>query len=131
MFRIPIHNKNYKLLIMAFYMGRQLLPTLLLFLGIGLISAMGLATKTEELRQSPKEIRIEAPGSTLYIRNILRRFHGGLKREAQSDYDWDGDGNPDVYFEARDGTVYSTHSSDHPRNTNDLFTAKFYKHKRE
>lgn len=128
MFRIPIHNKNYKLLILVFYMAKNLWKALTLLLGISIISTLGIATKPEELRESPKEIRVD---SLQKVRQKLINFHRGVKGDFRNDYDWDRDGINDIYLEAKDGTVYSTHSKDHPENTNDLFTAKFYKHKRE
>jgi hypothetical protein len=96
---------------------------------VGIISTLGLTTKPEELRESPKEIRVKE-GGLHYLNQTLRDFHKGVKGKFRNDYDWDKDGINDVYLEAKDGTVYSTHSKDHPKDTNDLFTTRFYKHQR-
>ena len=132
MFRIPIHNKNYKVLIMAFCMRKGILP-MLLFLGLGAIYTIGLATRQEELRNSPQIIETDSPS---HIRNMLIKFHGGAEENFKNDYDWDGDGTPDLYLEGKDKTVYSTHSNEpnlipNLRNSSDPFKFRFYKHKRQ
>ena len=105
-------------------MGRHILPTILLFLGIGIVSAIGLSTKPEELKNSPEVIETN---SLEPIHRYLRIFHGDRVNDLDNDRDFDGDGINDSYVMGRDGAAYATHSSDRGVP---LFRERFYKHKK-
>lgn len=91
--------------------------------GLVLVTLCGCSNSTEPL----DEFRVNS-GLALY--SYLKPY-GGFKREA-NDKDLDNDGKNDFYVEAKDGTIFTTHSSEYPpKEIGDLVYPKFYRYKKE